>query len=33
MQAVLLSGSPQLQKDIIEIGDRHEGCVPARRDA
>jgi hypothetical protein len=33
MQAVLLSGAPQLQKDIIEIGDRHEGCVPKRREA
>ena len=33
MQAVLLSGSPGLQKDVIEIGDRHEGCTPKRRDA
>jgi hypothetical protein len=32
MQAVLLSGFPQLQKDIIAIGDRHEGCTPKRRE-
>lgn len=33
MQAVLLSGLPHLQKDIIEIGDRHSECMPKRRDA
>jgi hypothetical protein len=32
MQAVMLSGQPQLQKDVIEIGDRHRECVPKRRD-
>jgi Family of unknown function (DUF6988) len=33
MQAVLLSGHQHMQKDVIDIGDRHEGCVPKRRDA
>jgi hypothetical protein len=31
MQAVLVSGFAELQKDVIRIGDRHEGCTPKRR--